>query len=127
MIINTAVFCLIFISSDAVIYIDNVAVESNPSIANITISYIHDRDGNSITNVTIQTFVVFTKMMLYLKVNIAEDQKASLYKRELVNIAMDVEKLFKGAQGNLIVKLIIDENKKFMDFKIKFPLPPVSQ
>lgn len=65
-------------------------------------------------------------MLLYLKVNIAEDQKASLYKRELVNIVADVEKLFKGSQGNLIVKLFIDEIKKFMDFNAKFPVSPVS-
>lgn len=125
MLSRVIVFCIIFAASESLVYIENVAIDFNPSIANASVSFVHDENGNSITNLTMQSFVIVTKMLVYFKVTMDEGQKASGFKRELVNIVVDVEKLFKGSQVNPIVRGFIDALKKFMDFEAKFPAPPV--
>lgn len=125
MLSSAALSCFLIAFSDASLYIENVAIEANPTIGNISISFVHDKNGNAIANVTMQSFVTITKLLVYFKITIAEGQKASGFQREVVNIVADVEKIFKGSQVNIIVRAFVDQIKKFMDFKVKFPMPPV--
>lgn len=126
MIIFVVVGCSLLAISSAVMYIDNVAFDSNPAVVNLSIKFTHNQDGDSVTNLTFQTFLTITKMLVYVKINIADDQNGAGYKRELLNTAIDVEKWFKNMQSNILMKGYIQSLKKGMDFDFKFPLLPVS-
>lgn len=112
--------------SGAVFFIDNVVVETNRSFANVSIFYTHDKKGNAVVNVTIVTFVELAKTLVYFKMTIGEDQTSNGYKREILNVVVDIERLFKGSQANPALKSFFDSIRESMDFKIKFPMPPVS-
>lgn len=116
--------CLPIISG--ITYIDNALVEPNLAYTNMSIAYTHNERGSSVSNLTFQSKVTILKILLYVKVRIAEDQSDSMYKREFFRTVIDLEKLFKGSQVNFLVKAYIDNIKKFMDFKVKFPMKPVS-
>lgn len=105
-----------------VIYIDRVSTETNQKYANLTISVKRDKAGND-DNATITTFMKVIKLRLYLKVMLKEDQE---YRRELLRTVIDVEKLTKDLQGNVILRNYMKDLKKAMDFELKFPLMPVS-
>lgn len=107
-------------------YIDNVIVEPNLKYANMSIAYTHNERGSSVSNLTFQSKVTISKILLYATVRIAEDQSDSKYKREFIKTVLDLEKVFKGAQNNFVVKAYVDNLKKFMNFKVKFPMRPVS-
>lgn len=107
-------------------FIDNVIVEPNLAYTNMSIAYTHNERGSSVSNLTFQSKVTILKILIYVKVRIAEDQSGSQYKRELLKTVIDLEKLFKGSQVNFLVKAYINNIEKFMDFKVKFPMKPVS-
>lgn len=106
-----------------IIYIDRFTVESNPKYANVTVAVKHDHEGNGVTNVTIQTFMKTIKVRLYVKIVVKEDQE---YRKELLRTAIDVEKLYKDLQRNVILRNYMSDLKRAMDFELKFPLKPVS-
>lgn len=110
---------------NGITYIDNVIVEPNLKYTNMSIAYTHNERGSSVSNLTFQSKVTISKILLYATVRIAEDQSDSKYKREFLRTVIDLEKLFKGSQNNFLVKVYIDNIKKFMDFKVKFPMEPV--
>lgn len=107
-------------------YIDNAIVESNFKYMNMSIVYTHNERGSSVSNITFESTVTILKMLVYVKVKIAEDQSGSQYKRELLKTVIDVEKLFKGSQGNFVVRAFVNNISRFMDFNMKFPIKPVS-
>lgn len=118
-------WCFLPITS-SLTYIDNAMVESNLKYMNMSIVYTHNERGSSVSNFTFENKVTILKMLVYLKVNIAEDQNGSQYKRELLKTVIDIEKLFKGSQGHFLIRSFINNISRFMDFKMKFPIKPVS-
>lgn len=116
--------CLPLINS--LTYIDNAIAESNPKFMNMTFAYTHNERGSSISNLTFETKVMIVKMLVYVKLNIAADQSAANYKRELLKTVIDVEKLFKGSHVHILVTAFTRNLGRFMDFKMKFPIKPVS-
>lgn len=113
-------------SVSAVIYIDKTAQDSNMAVVNFSLTYTHDVHGNSVTNVTFETFATISKIMLYFTVKLADNQENAGVYRDLVKTVFDVEKMFKGSQANPIVKGYFDSLIRSMDFNLKFPFPPVS-
>lgn len=109
-----------------IIYIDKVIQESNPAVAKVSFIYTHDAKGNSVTNVTFESFVTLTKMMVYITARIADDKGHSGVYRDLVKTVLDVEKLFQGSQSNPLLKGYFENIIRGMNFTVKFPMPPVS-
>lgn len=126
MIIVFTLFCTFLPIISGITYIDNAIAEPNLKYANMSIAYTHNERGSSVSNLTFQSKVTITKILLYVTVRIAEDQSDSKYKREFIKTVLDLEKVFKGSQNNFLVKAYTDNLKKFMDFKVKFPMKPVS-
>lgn len=106
------------------VYIDRYTTKSS-AYGNITISFRHDLQGNSITNVTLNNFFTVEKALLYINIKAAEDQNDRDYKITLVKTVADAEKTFKSMQSNLFLRGFTENMIKFIDFDLKFPLPPV--
>lgn len=108
------------------IYIDRFTNECNSRTGNISIAFTHDKEGQSVTNVTICMFVTIEKLRVYIKINLKENQNDREYRREFIRTIIDVEKLTKGIQKNKMVKGFMEDLMKSMECKLIFPLKPVN-
>lgn len=115
-----------FSFASAIMYIDHSTLDFNKQIGNATINYSHNDKGNSITNVTIVSFKTVTKILMYLKVKLAEDENDWECKREFVRTVVDVEKAVKGAQANFLIAAFMENLQRFTDFEVKLPFQPVN-
>lgn len=122
-------WCLIvlpLISASGVLYIDSHTLDFDANVCNVTLNYIHDDTGSSITNVTIQTFKTVAKALLYLNIRGAADKNDREYRIEFVKTVIDLGKFVLGAQNNPLLRGFIESFTRSSDFKLNFPLPPVS-
>lgn len=113
-------------SVNAILHIDHVIVDNNKKYNNLTINYWHDDAGNAKVNMTLKSFFVCTKILVYIKLNIAEDIHDDLFKKELVRTQIDFNKLYDGIYGNLLIKGFMEsliQDIKQQNFSI--PLKPV--
>lgn len=118
------VFCTFLITTRSLLYVERYTDKSSEYMK-ITINYVHDTEGNSISNVTFNTSVTLKKMLLYVTMKIAENEKDEKYKITLVRTVADAEKTVKSMQSNMIMRGFMSDMVKCMDFELKFPLPPV--
>lgn len=109
------------------IHIDSHVLECDGIDGNVSTSYIHENSGNSLCNVTVQIFKTVTKALLYFTFRLATDKNDRDYKFELVKTVIDLGKFLNGTQGNPLLRNYIETLQKGSDFKLKFPLPPVSR
>lgn len=120
------VFCFP-LSAEASFHIDKLVLSFNNTCNNTTIKYDHDSRMNARVDVSIQTFVITNKMLLYITVNIAENKHDQHLKREILKTVIDVNKLFKGFYGNVLIKgFMRDLTERIEGLNIKVPLPMVS-
>lgn len=119
------VFCF-FSPSLGLLYIDKEVHESISDVINVTFSYTHDLTGNSVSNVTFNTFVTISKIFLYFTVKIADNPKDIGTFRELIKTVIDVEKMLQGSQANPLVKGFFASILRSMNFAVTFPMQPVS-
>lgn len=106
-------------------YLDHAIVEPNLPYANMSLAYTHNARGSAIMNFTFEFNVTVLKMLLYIKISVPENEHDSHYKKELLRTVIDVEKIFKESEATFMVKAVINNIRRFMDFKVKFPLLPV--
>lgn len=103
-----------------------VATEvKSTTLGNISLRYIHDSEGNSITNVTLTNFATVEKVLLYVTMKAAENGNDRDYRNTLVQTVSDAEKTFRSMQSNLFMKGFMGNMIKSMDLDLKFPMPPV--
>lgn len=115
------------LSSEASFHIDKLVLNFNSTCNNTTIKYFHDSKLNAAADVTIQTFVITNKMLLYITVRIAENKHDRHLKREILKTVIDVNKLFKGFYGNALIKGFMRDLADRIDgLNLKMPLPMVS-
>lgn len=114
-----------FPSVHCLIYIDHIDADGNSAIANYTISFTHDATGNSLSNATFITFVTITKMRIYVKIRLAEDQNDKEYKNQIVSSVVEIDKILKGWQSNRFIRHFFQDLQKSMGFRFEMPLRPV--
>lgn len=107
------------------IYIDRHTLEFDKKFTNWTLSYTLGRDRNSVNNFTLQTFTTITKILIYFTCCVAEGSNDKEYRREVVRTVIDLGKLFKGFQGNPLLKGGIENLRTGLKSEFTFPLPPV--
>lgn len=121
--------CLLLVAflqfSFCTIYIDRADVDSNPKYASISVNFIHDPEGNSVTNVTFTTFINVTKLMIYFKIKLAENDDDKEFRRQFVSSVVDSNKVFSGQQSNGIISRFFDAFKRSAASKFVTPLPSV--
>lgn len=113
--------------SSCIVYIDRAVVDSNPKFVSMEVNFTHDDEGNSITNVTFTSLINVTKLLVYFKLKLAEDENDKDFKRLLVSSVLDIEKVFSGKQSNGIINRYFDALKQSADPRFKVPLPMVSR
>lgn len=109
-----------------IIYVDNILCEPNKAVLDMTVVTAHDATGNALTNLTFKTRSVVTKMLLYLKVIMADDQIKAGVTREVLRSVVDIEKVMKGSHSNPLIKQFFDSLLPKMNFTMSFPFQPVS-
>lgn len=109
-----------------IIHIDRHTLDFDIKLSNWTISYFHDQTGNSVSTTIFETYVTFTKMLIYINIRVAEDQNDKEYRRELTRTVIDLGKFMKNTQSNPILKAFINGLRKNIQFKIGYPMTQVS-
>lgn len=117
--------CAIPGALSAVIYIDRFTLDCNQKIGNWSTAFTHDERRNAIVNVTIEIFKPMSKMLVYARINLAENEHDRNYKRDFLRTVFDIKKTLKGSQ-NFLVSAFMANLRTFMDFEVQFPLQPVS-
>lgn len=87
-----------------IFHIDHAIIDHNKKYNNLTLNYWHDDTGNAVVNVALKTFYVTTKVLVYIKVNIAEDAHDDMFKKELLRTQIDYQKLYDGIYGNVLIR-----------------------
>lgn len=108
------------------LYLNHTEVESNSETCNTTVDFYSDATGQCVVNGTFITFVTITKLRIYFKINIAEDQNDKEFRKVFLSSVFEVDKVFKGKQSNLIINAFFSAVRNSMAFEYKMPLPPVS-
>lgn len=76
---------------------------------------------SSILNATLQLLTDVKKVLVAIKFNFPIDSNDKECQREFFKTSIDVEKASKGILGNAIIRNIVDQLSKFMDFEPKLP------
>lgn len=126
MIMLSLVFFLLPTFGSCLIYIERMNSDCDYKLANLTVTFTHNEKGDSVTNVTFVNFVNVTKFMVYVNVRVPENRIDHEYKVQLFKTVADVEKVLSGLQSNPMIRGYVENIMKFMDFKVEFPLKPVS-
>lgn len=93
----------------------------NEKLGNLSIKV---SDGNTISG-TYDSLVVIEKMMVQLKIMVPADENDKSFQKQFFKTSIDVQKLFNGVQGSFVLKVIMENFFKSIDFEPKFPLPKV--
>lgn len=107
------------------IYIGHHELDFNKKYTNWSVSYIHDEKHNAVVNLTIETFVTLSKILIYVDVTLAEDQNDKEYRRPFIKTVVNAEKCLKGMQANVFMRNYFEFLSRYMDFNVTFPLKPV--
>lgn len=86
---------------------------------------INDGVHNFYFNTTLQLLVDVTKVLIYGKINVNEDENDRKFQRNLVDTVIDLEKAMKGVRGNFVSAMIIEEMLKSSEGDFSFPLQKV--
>lgn len=122
----TALVILLVTSANCFLYL-NRTLSDNSAFATVIVKYTHDATKDCVVNATFVTSAAISNMRIYFKLSIAENQFDRDFKRVLVSTVVEVDKVFKGKQSNLIISSFFSAFRKSMDFKYRSPLPPVSR
>lgn len=120
------IFSVLPCALSAVIYIDRFTLDSNAKYSNWSNTFTHDKNRNAIVNLSMQISKPLAKMMIYAKINLAENEHDIEFKREFLRTVFDVENMYKGSRKNFLAAAFMYSLKKFLDFEVKFPFEPVS-
>lgn len=112
-------------SVTCVFWFNRTEIENDPKIVNLTVEYTQDTTGQFIANATFVTFVTITKMLIYFKFNLPEDQNDRKFKKVLVSSVFEAEKVFQGMQSNSFIPALFSALRKSMAFEYRMPLLPV--
>lgn len=124
--LSSVLLSFLALHANGFLNVNRVDVNYNPAIVNLTVEYETDANGQSFINATFITFVEITKVKMYLKLNIAEDQNDKDYKKVIASSVFDLEKVFKGMQSNVFINTIFSAIRNSMAFEYKIPIAPVS-
>lgn len=119
------IFCAYLSFTQTAIFIERSSLDFDENIGNMSTTFYHNERQNSITNLTIVMYKPITKVLIYVTLRFAENENDRDYKREFLRTVFDVEKWYKGAQINFLIKAFMENLRRFMDFEIKLPFKPV--
>lgn len=120
------ILCLFLWFVESIIYIDRHTLDFDEKLCNWSISYFHDQNRNSVSNVTLQTFKTFSKILLYFNVKVSENPDDREYRREVIRTVIDYCKFMQNTQNNPILRSFLGGIKKSFPFNLSYPILPVN-
>ena len=92
----------------------------------MNISHINDKvSRQTFINSTVEIFDSLEKINVYVKVSLPEKPGDNQYRRELMSTVVDVEKLSKGIYSNGLLRVLMENFHKSINYELKFPLKKV--
>lgn len=116
----------LFDRQNCIIFIDHIIVSCNYDVANLSMNVVNDGTHDTLISASAEYFAVVDKMIIQLKLNVAENEDDMNYRRELLSTTVNVQKLIKGVEGDFVVKTIMANYIKSADFELKMPINKVS-
>lgn len=110
---------------NSILLVHIVDISQNVSLVKINIEYFNDNVHDTVINVKIETFALLNNIRLYIKVDVYKNRNDQ-FDTNLANTVIDVEKLFRGALANPIIRTVTESLLENANFKLHFPLNPVS-
>ena len=107
------------------LYYEDVKVNCNENIVNLTITLINDGIHDTVSNITIETFVEIEKVVSTVVIKIPASSKDKEYQREVFRTSIDFQRFFNGVEGGFISKVIRENLLKSIEFDLKFPFKAV--
>jgi hypothetical protein len=101
-------------------------VTYNKNLLNLNYTIYNDGIQTYSVNATVQTYAVFSKMLIYFKYKILKSPNDTSYRRESMNTVVDVEKVFRGNQKDIVMVKIAEALLKFCKCSVRFPLLKVN-
>lgn len=94
-------------------------------MANNTVSVFNDHVNDTLISSSIELKLAVEKYIIIMKFNVPEDDIDREYRREFLKTTIDVEKAMDGKFGGFLVKTLMVNLLRSLDFKPKFPIPAV--
>lgn len=88
--------------------VENFQINCNYNYVNLTITSFNDGIHDTLVNVTFRTFVVLQKMAMTIKIRVPINEKDNNYQKEFFQTSIDLSKLYYGARGNYVTKILAD-------------------
>lgn len=118
-------FGLMKLNSGA-LYLDKLEIETDKTLLTVDLKYVHNERSEAVMNISVHTFKVVQKAMMYLRVNIASHKNDKEFKQEFIRTRIDLIKLINGFYGNAILKGFMDNIiKEIAALNLTVPVPPV--
>lgn len=109
-----------------IISIDRYTLDFNKQFTNWSTSFTHNEHRNAVVNLTLETYQPMTKLLIYVKCNLAQNKNDQEFKWQFFKTIYNAEKVANEAQTNFLVGAFVQNVRKFTDFKLQFPLKAVS-
>lgn len=124
---KVAIFLAFLHFAIAALHIDKFDLQGNDLYNSMNFSYYHDEKANAHVYFSLQTKAVANKMLIYVKVNLAENKDDRKMSREFLRTVIDFDKLVKGLYGNPMIRGFMKSLMKEVEgLNLKSPLPIVS-
>lgn len=114
-----------YILKQSIVILTNFTSNFNKAVLISSFEILNDGLHSFSANVTAETFVVITKIWIYVKISVPEDINDKKYGKQIFQTVVDVEKLFKGISGNFVMKTIGNSLIKSIDNDFKLPMQKV--
>lgn len=86
---------------------------------------VNDGEHDSLMSWSLELFKVLEKATIAVIVKVQENEKDLNCVKDFFRTTVDLQKLFKGAQGSFVAKVLMENFFTSIDFEPKFPFEKV--
>lgn len=108
-------------------HLDKIGIDCNLKYTNISIVKVAEDRHVLVVNSRVELFQELLSARFYVSIRIPRDKNYNKYQTEVVRTVVDVDKFFRGAHTNIMVKYFVDSILKSTNFETKFPLKKVNE
>jgi fructose-bisphosphate aldolase class 1 len=94
-------------------------------LMNETHDIVNDGVHDSKASFTITTFQTIEKALMYIQVNIPQDEQDEKYRKMVLKTRIDMKKMIDGVNSNFVTRMLMENWMKTIDTELKYPLKPV--
>lgn len=102
-----------------------IKYDFNKEQVNLSLNYSNQLHRDTCVNASATFLTEVENLLMYLKVNIKENQKDVNFQKTFFNGIVDLKKLFMGTYGNYIASNLLEAFKKSTDSPLTFPFKKV--